>query len=104
MAEVEYDAKTDFYKVTKPGETFNVQSRDIKLIKSEGEVSNTRFQRLPFGSIMMRNITMGPEYNRAMEDLFLKQLELQRQPIKLVGFRSEAAVLQWFLSLLQQTY
>lgn len=75
MAEVEYDAKTDAYKVTKKGEIFNVQSRDIKLIKTEGEVSDTRFQRLPFGSIMMRNITMGPEYNRAMEDLFMKQLE-----------------------------
>ena len=72
MAEVEYDAKTDAYKVTKKGEIFNVQSRDIKLIKTEGEVSDTRFQRLPFGSIMMRNITMGPEYNRAMEDLFMK--------------------------------
>ena len=75
MAEVEYDAKADSYKLTKKGETFNVQSRDIKLIKSEGEVSNTRFQRLPFGSIMMRNITFGPEFNRAMEDLFMKQLE-----------------------------
>lgn len=75
MAEVVYDAKADAYKVTKPGEIFNMQSRDIKLIKTEGEVPNTRFQRLPFGAIMMRNITFSPEYNRSMEGLFMKQLE-----------------------------
>ena len=74
VAEVVYDAKTDAYRFKKKGELFNVQSRDIKMIKSEAEVRNKKIQRLPFGSIMMRSIGMGLEYNNAMESLFSAQI------------------------------
>ena len=74
-AQVEYDPKQDKYVIKDAGELFNVQSRDIKMIKSEAEVRDTKIQRLPFQAIMQRYTMFGPEFNKAMTTLFENQFK-----------------------------
>jgi len=69
-AEVAYDAKTDSYKVKKAGEIIQVKPKEIRITKTEAEVKDKIFQRMPWGQSMIRNHSFGVEFNNAMTDLF----------------------------------
>ena len=70
QAEIVYDAKSDSYKVKKAGEIFQVKPEEIRITKTEAEVKDKVFQRIPWGQAMIRQSSFGKKFNDAMTELF----------------------------------